>query len=162
MRGSFFALLTGLLAASAAAAGEMTAEQRAVWHLEEVYWRAVQAGDVETYLTLWHPDFAGWPCFAWEPSDKSRIGDWVRDIRDNHWKFTYQLKPYEVRLYGDVATVLYAAEYVTDFGDGTQSGAGLWRKFTHTWKMTDGRWQIITGMCAAQEPVKTPRLPVDT
>jgi hypothetical protein len=30
--------------------------------------------------------------------------------------------------------------------------------FTHTWKKTDGHWQIITGMCAAQEPLKTPRL----
>lgn len=58
---------------------------------------------------------------------------------------------------GDVATALYAAEYVTDYGDGTKSGAGIWRKFTHTWIKRDGRWQIITGMCAAQEPIKTPR-----
>jgi hypothetical protein len=30
--------------------------------------------------------------------------------------------------------------------------------FTHTWKKTDGHWQIITGMCAAREPLKAPRL----
>ncbi len=67
-------------------------------------------------------------------------------------------KPLAVRVFDDVAIVQYAAMYVTEYGDGTRSGAGLWRKFTHTWKKTDGRWQIITGMCAAQEPVKAPRL----
>jgi hypothetical protein len=45
-----------------------------------------------------------------------------------------------------------------DYGDGTRSGAGLWRKFTHTWMKTADRWQIIGGMCAAQEPVKAPRV----
>jgi ketosteroid isomerase-like protein len=60
-------------------------------------------------------------------------------------------------VFGDVAIVQYAAVYATQYADGTTSGAGLWRKFTHTWKNTDGRWQIITGMCAAQEPVKAPR-----
>lgn len=157
MRKMILSLLACVPLVSSAFAKEFTPEQQAIWQLEEIYWRAVQAGDVETYLTLWHPDFVGWPCFAWEPSDRSRIGDWVKDIRDNHWKFTYQLKPYSVGLYGDVATVLYAAEYVYDYGDGTKSGVSIWRKFTHTWKKTDGRWQIITGMCAAQEPVKAPR-----
>lgn len=151
------ALLAWLLMLSAADAADLTVEEQSVWQLEEVYWRAVQAGDVETDLTLWHENFVGWPCFALEPSDKSRIGDWVREIRDNRWKFTYQLRPYAVRVTRDVAAVLYAAEYVTDYGDGTKSGVGIWRKFTHIWVKQDGRWQIITGMCAAQEPVKAPR-----
>ena len=37
------------------------------------------------------------------------------------------------------------------------SGSGIWRKFTHTWMKTGDEWQIIGGMCAAQEPLKTPR-----
>ena len=157
MRHVICALLVGLGFASAASATEFTPEEQAVWQMEEVYWRDVKAGDVEHYLTLWHPDFVGWPCFAAEPSDKSKIGDWVREIRDNHLKFTYQLQPKAVRVFGTVGVVQYAAEYVTEYGDGTRSGAGVWRKFTHTWLKTDGQWQIITGMCAAQEPLKTPR-----
>jgi hypothetical protein len=132
-------------------------DEQGVWQMEETYWHDVQTGDVDAYLTLWNEKFVGWPCFASEPSDKSKIADWVRDIRDQHLKFTYQLKPKAVRVFGDVAVVQYAAEYVTEYGDGTRSGAGVWRKFTHTWMKTDGRWQIITGMCAAQEPLKTPR-----
>jgi len=117
----------------------------------------VQAGDVENYVTLWHDRFVGWPCFSAEPSDKSHIGSWVQEIRDGHLKFTYELKPLAVRVFDDVAIVQYAAVYVTQYPDGTASGAGIWRKFTHTWKKTGGRWQIITGMCAAQEPLQTPR-----
>jgi len=157
MRHALCALLIGIGLTTAVAAADLTPDEQAVWQMEETYWRNVQAGDVDAYLTLWHEDFVGWPCFSWEPSDKSKIGGWVRDIRDNHLKLTYQLKPLAVRVFGDVAVVQYAAEYVTLYGDGTRTGAGLWRKFTHTWKKTDGRWQIITGMCAAQEPVKTPR-----
>ena len=63
-----------------------------------------------------------------------------------------QLEPKAVRVFGNVGVVQYAAMYVTEYGDGTRSGAGIWRKFTHTWLKTDGQWQIITGMCAAQKP----------
>lgn len=140
-----------------ATAAEPTVAELAVWQLEEDYWRYVQAGDVESYVKLWHDDFVGWPCFSKSPSDKAGIGNWVRDIRDNRWKFTYSLRPLAARTFGDVVVVHYAAEYVYDYGDGTRSGAGLWRKFTHTWKKTGNRWQIITGMCAAQEPVLVPR-----
>lgn len=157
MRHALCALLIGIGLTTAAAAADLTPAEQAVWQMEEIYWKNVQAGDVDAYLTLWHEDFVGWPCFSWEPSDKSKIGGWVREIRDSHLKLTYQLKPLAVRVFGDVAVVQYAAEYVTQYGDGTRSGAGLWRKFTHTWKKTGDRWQIITGMCAAQEPLKTPR-----
>jgi ketosteroid isomerase-like protein len=157
MRHAIYTILLGIGLASNASGAQFTPEEQAVWQMEETYWRDVEAGDVEAYVTLWHDDFVGWPCFASEPSDKSKIGGWVRDIRDNHWKLTYQLRPKAVRVFGDVAVVQYAAEYVLDYGDGTHSGAGVWRKFTHTWMKTGGRWKIITGMCAAQEPLKTPR-----
>jgi ketosteroid isomerase-like protein len=157
MRKAIAVLLIGAGVSSAAWALDLSPDEQAVWQMEEQYWRDVQSGDVESYLKLWHENFVGWPCFAWEPSDKASIGGWVRDIRDNHWKLTYTLKPYAVRVTGDLATALYAAEYVTDYGDGTSSGAGIWRKFTHTWIKREGRWLIITGMCAAQEPIKTPR-----
>ena len=140
------------------AAREWTVDEKAVWHLEENYWRFVSAGDVDSYVKLWHDDFVGWPCFEWNPARKGDIGKWVRDIRDNRWKLSYQLKPLEIQAFGDdIVVVHYAAEYVYDYGDGTRSGVGLWRKFTHTWMRTGENWQILGGMCAAQEPVKAPR-----
>jgi ketosteroid isomerase-like protein len=151
-------LLISLLAISCPAwTAEPTEAERTVWQLEEDYWRYVQAGDVESYVRLWHDDFIGWPCHSEAPSDKSGIGSWVREIRDNRWKFSYIMLPKAARTIGDVVVVHYAAEYVYEYGDGSRSGAGLWRKFTHTWLRTGDRWQIITGMCAAAEPVVAPR-----
>jgi len=106
---------------------------------------------------LWHDHFVGWPCFEWTPSGKDGGGKWVRDIRENNWKLNYALKPFAVKSFGEVVIVYYAAEYVYGYGDGTKSGAGIWRKFTHTWMKAGDRWRIIGGMCAAQEPLKTPR-----
>ena len=157
MRTELFLLIVSVAMAFSATAGEPTEAEKGVWQLEEDYWRYVQAGDVDSYVKLWHEDFIGWPCFSSSPSDKSGIDNWVREIRDNRWKFSYTLRPLTARTFGDVVVVHYAAEYVYDYGDGTKSGAGLWRKFTHTWKKIGDRWQIITGMCAAQEPVVAPR-----
>jgi ketosteroid isomerase-like protein len=150
-------LMVSVGIASSATAAEPGEAEAAVWKLEEDYWRYVQAGDVDSYVQLWHEDFVGWPCFSKTPSDKSGIDNWVREIRDNRWKFSYTLRPLAARTIGDVVVVHYAAEYVYDYGDGTSSGAGLWRKFTHTWMKAGDRWQIVTGMCAAQEPVVAPR-----
>lgn len=103
-----------------------------------------------TYVKLWHDDFVGWPCFERNPTRKGDIRKWVSDIRDNRWKLTYQLKPLGIQESGDDTVVVhYAAEYVYDYGDGTRSGVGLWRKFTHTWMKSDGRWHII-GASTAQ------------
>ena len=131
--------------------------EQAVWEMEEAYWRYVEAGDVESYLGLWHEDFVGWPCFTWSPVGKEGVGAWVESIRDNGWTLTYQLRPQAVRLFGDVAVAHYAAEYVYQYGDGTAEGEGEWRKFTHTWMKMDDRWQIIGGMCADQAPVRRSR-----
>ena len=62
MRHALFALLIGVGSSLSAAAADFTPEEQAVWQMEEAYWRYVQAGDVEQYVTLWHERFVGWPC----------------------------------------------------------------------------------------------------
>ena len=148
------AILLATMAGNPAFAVEFDAAQAAVWQMEETYWRYVSAGDVEAYVNLWHDDFVGWPCFSWTPTGKANIGSWVEEIRDNHWTLTYDLRPEAVQLFGDVAVVHYAAEYVFDYGNGTRKGEGDWRKFTHTWMKVGDDWQIIGGMCADQKPVR--------
>lgn len=143
------------IACNPALAIELDADRTAVWQMEETYWRYVSSGDVEAYVALWHDDFVGWPCFSWMPTGKANIGNWVEEIRDNHWTLTYDLRPEAVQLFGNVAVVHYAAEYVFDYGNGTKKGEGDWRKFTHTWMKVGEDWQIIGGMCADQKPVRT-------
>lgn len=136
-------------------ADQFTKEEQGLWELEETYWRHVQAGNVDGYLSLWHEDFVGWPCTEWSPTDKSQIGNWVQRIRDEDTTLTYSLRPQAVRLFGDVGIVHYAVEYVFEYRDGTVAGAGKWRRFTHTWMKVGDQWQIITGMCAAREPARS-------
>ncbi len=57
------------------AAREWTVDEKAVWHLEESYWRFVSAGDVDSYVKLWHDDFVGWPCFEWNPARKGALAN---------------------------------------------------------------------------------------
>ena len=144
-----------IIASASALAIEFDDDQAAVWQMEETYWRLVSSGDVEAYVSLWHDDFVGWPCFSWKPTGKANIGSWVEEIRDNNWTLTYELRPQAVQLFGDIAVVHYAAEYVFDYGDGTRKGEGDWRKFTHTWMKVGEEWQIIGGMCADQKPVRS-------
>ncbi len=158
MQSQWTALLASLCLSFPVIAEDWSSDEKAVWQLEEDYWRYVSTGDLDSYVKLWHDDFVGWPCAEWEPARKGGIGKWLRDIRDNKWKLTYQLKPLGIQEFGgDTVVVHYAAEYVTDYGDGTRSGVGVWRKFTHTWMRTGDEWRIIGGMCAAQEPIKVPR-----
>ena len=147
--------LVMIVAATSALAIDLDDEQAAVWKMEETYWRYVSSGDVEAYVSLWHDDFVGWPCFSWTPTGKANIGSWVEEIRDNNWTLTYELRPEAVQLFGKVAVVHYAAEYIFDYGNGTRKGEGDWRKFTHTWMKVGEDWQIIGGMCAAQKPVRS-------
>ncbi len=149
------AALFMIIAFTSAYAIEFDGDEATVWQMEETYWGYVASGDVDAYVSLWHDDFVGWPCFSWTPTGKANIGSWVEEIRDNNWTLTYKLRPEAVQLFGGVAVVHYAAEYDFDYGNGTRKGEGEWRKFTHTWMKVDEEWQIIGGMCAAQEPVRT-------
>lgn len=134
---------------------ELNDEQKAVWQMEEMYWRIVASGDPEGYSALFHDDFIGWPCTSETPKGTTNSSAWVKEIRDNNWTLIYDLRPEGVHLFGDTSVIHYAAEYVFDYGDGTRKGEGDWRKFTHTWKKYDDQWLLIGGMCADQKPVRS-------
>ena len=128
------------------------AQQDEVWTMEENYWRYVKAGDVEKYLTLWHDEFVGWPCSASQPSRKTNIGDWVREIRDEQVQVTYELRREAIQYFGNVAVAHYSTPIVRGYPDGRITGEGRLLKFTHTWMKSGDRWQIIGGMCGRLEP----------
>ena len=121
--------------------------------MEENYWKYVKAGDVEKYRSLWNDEFVGWPCSMSHPSRKANIGDWVAKIRDEKIRVSYDLNREAVQYFGDVAVVHYTTPIIYRLSDGAVTGEGRLLKFTHTWKKFGDQWQIITGMCAAADPV---------
>lgn len=148
-------VMAAILAATPAVALEFDAGQRDVWQVEEAYWRVVANGDVDGYAALFHENFVGWPCTSETPKGTRDSAAWVKEIRDHRWALNYSLRPEAVQVFGDVAVVHYAAEYVFDYRNGTRRGEGDWRKFTHTWLKQGGRWLLIGGMCADRKPVRS-------
>jgi hypothetical protein len=129
---------------------------KAVWSLEEQYWRLVKAGDVDNYRKLWDEGFRGWPCKAQHSATKAVIGDWVRDIRDQRVKFSYSLTREGAADFGNIVVVYYQTPMVYEYPDGRVVDRDRVYKFTHTWRKTVDSWLIIGGMCGQLPPPTSP------
>jgi ketosteroid isomerase-like protein len=140
------AVLSGGWAGARATAAEPAGVSE-VWALEDAYWRYLKAGDVESYVTLWHPDFIGWPCDQPRPLRKASIGDRVRKVRDEKIAVVATLTREGAQAFGDIVVVHYGFTNVSTYPDGRVEGAGVERKITHTWMRVGDTWQIIGGMC---------------
>ena len=111
------------------------------------YWRYVKAGDSESFQSLWHEDFIGWPCGQEHPKRKASIGDWVRDIREKHIQVSSSLTQEGAEDFGNVVVVHYRITRVDTYPDGKVEGKGKESKITHTWMKVGDLWLIIGGMC---------------
>jgi len=118
-----------------------------VWDREADYWRFVKEGDVESYVSLWHDRFIGWPCGQDHPKRKAFIGDWVREVRDKRIKVDSNLTREGAEDFGNVVVVHYRFTRVDTFPDGRVEGKGKESKITHTWMKVGDAWLIIGGMC---------------
>jgi hypothetical protein len=140
-------LLVGLIRAPPASAQSRGVSE--VWALEDDYWRYVKAGDVESYVKLWHEKFIGWPCGQEHPKRKASIGDWVREVREKKIKVASDLTREGAEDFGDVVVVHYRFTRVDTYPDGRVEGQGRVSKITHTWMRAGATWQIIGGMCGS-------------
>ena len=66
------AIIVALLAPALSAALP-SADEEKIWSLEHEYWECVKANDLQTYSSLWHTDFLGWPTMNPEPVRKDHI-----------------------------------------------------------------------------------------
>jgi uncharacterized protein DUF4440 len=149
--------VTGVVRAQQAKLNRTTnARVEAVWGREELYWRSVQAGDVDNYRALWDDGFRGWPCKAQHTATKTNIADWVRDIRDQKVKLSYSLTREGAADFGDIVVIYYQTPMVKEYPDGRVVDRDRVFKFTHTWRKTRKTWNIIGGMCGELLPQTSP------
>ena len=151
MRKIFLTVLL-LLFVSASLWSDNSADEKAVWSLEEAYWKYVKNNDVKGYVTLWDEHFIGWPGFSKEPMGKANISDWIGPLHKNPAEqYDYELTPKVARSFGDVVVVHYL---VHDFYRSKSTGEIVRQldqyRITHTWQRRGETWQIITGMSGAQ------------
>lgn len=151
MRSLNMILVLNLFMSPLAISAELTADEQAVWQLEETYWVYVRNQDIDGYLTLWDERFVGWPRFSKSPLGKESIASWIPPLHaDSKLAFDYQLTQMTVRSFDDVVIVHYLVREMhrsTETGE-VVSEDGPYR-ITHTWQRRNGTWQIITGMSAS-------------
>lgn len=144
----FFLSASGFEEAAAQSVSMPESENVAqVWSREADYWRFVEAGDVENYVSLWHDKFIGWPCGADHPTRKASIGDWVREFREKRIHVVSSLTREGAEDFGNVVVVHYRFTLVETYQDGKIEGEGEESKITHTWIKAGDSWLIIGGMC---------------
>ena len=119
-------------------------------------WRLGAAGDVEGYLSFFHPDFVGWPCGPTysRPATKSTgmLGDWVRHIRDRRAEFRSELRREAINQFGsDIVVVISSTPIQLRYPDGSTAGLPGRYKITHTWMRAGDTWVAISGMCGLPE-----------
>jgi len=138
-----------LAAAVAAQAKEMSAAEKEVWQLEENYWKFAQAYDLESYRTLWHEEFVGWPRSEAVPVGKSGIGGWLERRKNAGQTLRYKLERRAVREIEGAVVAHYTVhvEWVASEGKAESEVS----RIMHTWVKSGGRWKIITGMSASVE-----------
>lgn len=64
--------------------------QQEVWEREVAYWEAVEAADVERFMTLWDDRFVGWPASEEEPVSRSDLRGfveaWFDEVRSTEFR----------------------------------------------------------------------------
>lgn len=128
--------------------GKWTKTQKEVWGMEEQYWTSLKDGDLEGYMTLWHPDFIGWPRAFDEPVNRDSVRTFIKSIMDNSkpGSLSYELKPYAVNVFGNIAIAFYTHSSVYENIEGNK--IDLTERITHTWMKHEGNWKIIGGISA--------------
>lgn len=130
---------------------DASADEEAVWALEEAYWVYVRNNDLDGYRTLWDERFVGWPSFSDKPLGKKNITDWIPPLHaDRSRVYDYKLKREAVRSFGEVVVAHYLYRDVYRSADtGEVVEENEFRRITHTWQRRGDSWQIVTGMSAS-------------
>ena len=134
---------------SAAAAQTMSADESAVWALEEAYWESVKANDIEGYRTLWDERFVGWPGFSRQPLGKDSIHHWIAPLHENPSRtYDYRLTQEAVRAFGpDIVVAHYLVRgFFRSVDTNEIVGSDRVSRITHTKQRRGNSRQILTGM----------------
>ena len=124
-----------------------TPDQQALWAREEAYWAYVEAGDVESFRSLWDEAFVGWPCdspTATFSDLMAYVGPWFAAVEAEQRRT--RIEPTGILITGDLG-ITYLSAVTTSAGEGgARYGSGE-IKITHTWRRSGGTWKILGGMC---------------
>ena len=133
------------------------AAEQEVWEREVASWEHLKAGDVKSFLSLFHDDVMNWPDGRPTPVDKNAIFQHLVAILPmlQPHALTVELTPLSIRVFDNVAVVQYEAHMRYATKPGGRAVRDETQRYTRTWLRTGQGWQLIAGMSApsaAQSP----------
>ena len=129
---------------------ELSAEQKQVWEVTKATWELLKKGepDKEKYKANFHKDlfFLGLRSRLPESSNS-----WARKLKSFVKVKSFELKPIEIKLFGNIAIVMYYYNYKDPWDNGFSG------KSINIFLKEDGKWLLLSGMgSSCQKPSRCP------
>jgi ketosteroid isomerase-like protein len=101
------AVLSLLLIPAVSSAQEWSAAQKEVWKNVEAYWALSEAGDLEGYMSYYHPEYIGWNYGAALPMSAESGKKFLEYSFKTTKSLVYSIQPAAIIVHGDFAIVHY-------------------------------------------------------
>jgi hypothetical protein len=130
------AVIIAVFGASQTFSEEWSAAQKEVWKMQEKHWQVWKEKGGESLPPFYHKKSVIWGATANWPSEfgGGMCYDGLGGLIDS-----FELKPHEVRVFGDLAIIMYESKVIF-------VGKPYRLRCTDIWMKQEGKWQIIGAM----------------
>jgi ketosteroid isomerase-like protein len=123
---------------------EWTEAQKEVWSAIENRWDKIKRGDLYAIEAGMHDDVIGWSNRLDTPVRKALImGGYSLIIDANNRPVTYELIPYAIQIFGDIANVFYTYKWKAESKLSNHGRALV------SLKKQNGQWLIVSSLNAS-------------
>jgi len=121
---------------------EFSAEQKQVWEVTKATWELLKKGepDKEKYKANFHKDLFYLGLRSRLPESSN---SWARKLKSFVKVKSFELKPIEIKIFGNIAIVMYYYNY-KDPWDKVFSGKSI-----NIFLKEDGKWLLLSGMSSS-------------
>ena len=121
---------------------ELSAEQKQVWEVTKATWELSKKGetDIEEYKANFHKDLF---CLSPKSLSPESSNSWARKWKHFVKVKSFELKPLEIKIFGNIAIVMYFYNY-TDLWDNVFSGKSI-----NIFLKEDGKLLLLSGMSSS-------------
>jgi ketosteroid isomerase-like protein len=123
-------------------------DEEEIWSLEEDYISYFSKADKEAILSLYHPDFLGWPDSESHPAGKKRAAEFLEENYPEPMQVMSQITKEGIRIVDDIAITHYLVTF--SWIDEDKSEHKTRTRITHTWIKENSEWKILGGMSSSK------------
>lgn len=121
------AVLSLLLVPAVSSAQEWSAAQKEVWKNVEEYWALSEAGNLEGFLSYFHPKYIGWGYSSALPMSAESSKKFLEYSFKTMKSLVYGIQPVAIIVHGDFAIVhYYYTSVYKDVEGKNRSESGRW------------------------------------